>query len=186
MKVMCLNHPEIIPLVPEVWEKLSSTKPIPCARKFRDHWNKKFGVNNSFYLKRNIRNAFCCCFSVTKSCLTLCNPMDSTRRFLCPPLSSGVCSNSCPSSWQCYLTISSSVTLFSFCPHSLSASESFLNIHMTKEIQVQTHKNVTNISFTWKRKQSYFYHYWNIFLDVSFLFCKYGYGVDVGMVREIA
>ena len=27
----------------------------------------------------------------------------------------GVCSNSCPLSWSCYLTISSSATLFSFC-----------------------------------------------------------------------
>ena len=29
-------------------------------------------------------------------------------RLLCPPLSPGVCSNSCPLSWWCYLTISSS------------------------------------------------------------------------------
>lgn len=64
-------------------------------------------------------------------------------------------------------SISSSVGLFSFCLHSLPASESFLNIHMTKEIQVQTHKNVTNISITWKRKQSYFYHYRNIFFFFS-------------------
>ena len=30
----------------------------------------------------------------------------STARFLCLPLSPGVCSNSCPLSWWCYLTIS--------------------------------------------------------------------------------
>ena len=46
-------------------------------------------------------------------------------RILCPPLSPGVCSNSCPLSWWCYLTISSSGTLFSFCPQSFSASGSF-------------------------------------------------------------
>ena len=43
----------------------------------------------------------------------------------CPSLSSGVCSNSCPLS-QIYLTFSSSVTLFSFCPSSFPASGSFL------------------------------------------------------------
>ena len=46
-------------------------------------------------------------------------------RHLCPPLSSGVCSNPCPLSWWCYLTISSFVTPFSFCLQSFPASESF-------------------------------------------------------------
>ena len=45
-------------------------------------------------------------------------------RLLCPPLSSGVCSNSCPSSQWCYLTISSSAANFSFCLQSFSASGS--------------------------------------------------------------
>ena len=42
-----------------------------------------------------------------------------------PSLSSGACSDSCPLSWWCYLTISSSVTSFSFCPQSFLASRSF-------------------------------------------------------------
>ena len=46
-------------------------------------------------------------------------------RFPCPWLSPEVCSNSCPMSQWCYLTISSSATLFSFCPQSFSASGSF-------------------------------------------------------------
>ena len=46
-------------------------------------------------------------------------------RILCPPLSPGVCSNSCPLSQWCHPTISSSATLFSSCPQSLPASESF-------------------------------------------------------------
>jgi len=46
-------------------------------------------------------------------------------RLPCPSLSSGVCSNLCPLS-QIYLTFSSSVTLFSFCPQSFPASGSFL------------------------------------------------------------
>ena len=45
--------------------------------------------------------------------------------FPCFPLSSGVCSNSCPLSWWCYLTISSSVSPFSFCLQSFPASGSF-------------------------------------------------------------
>ena len=41
-------------------------------------------------------------------------------RFLCPPLSPRVCSNSCSLSWWYYLTISSSTVSFSFCLQSFS------------------------------------------------------------------
>ena len=44
---------------------------------------------------------------------------------LCPSLSPIVCSNSCPFSWWCIPTISSSVTPFSSCPQSFPASGSF-------------------------------------------------------------
>ena len=47
-------------------------------------------------------------------------------RLLCPPLSPRVCSNSCPLSKWCYLTISSSVVPFSSCLQSFPASGSFL------------------------------------------------------------
>ena len=46
-------------------------------------------------------------------------------RLLCPPLSPRFWSNSCPLSWWCYLTISSSAALFSFCLQSFPASGSF-------------------------------------------------------------
>ena len=46
-------------------------------------------------------------------------------RFLCFPLSPGVCSNSCPLSQRCYLTISSSASPFSFCLQSFPATGSF-------------------------------------------------------------
>ena len=49
-------------------------------------------------------------------------------RLLCPPLSPGVCWNSCslsPLSQWCYLTILSSALFFSFCLQSFPASESF-------------------------------------------------------------
>ena len=46
-------------------------------------------------------------------------------RLLCPPLSPGVCSNSCPLSQGCYLTISSLAIPFSFWLQSFPASGSF-------------------------------------------------------------
>ena len=46
-------------------------------------------------------------------------------RHPCPSLSLGVCSNSCPLSQWCYLIISSSAALFSFCLQSLPASRYF-------------------------------------------------------------
>ena len=45
-------------------------------------------------------------------------------RLPCPSLSLGVCSNSCPLSWWCHSTISSSVVPFT-CPQSFPASRSF-------------------------------------------------------------
>ena len=46
-------------------------------------------------------------------------------RLPCPSPSPGACSNSCPSSWWCHPTISSSVVPFSSCPQSFPASGSF-------------------------------------------------------------
>ena len=46
-------------------------------------------------------------------------------RLLCPSLSPGVCSDSCPLSRWCHSTISSPVALFSSCPPSFPASGSF-------------------------------------------------------------
>ena len=66
-----------------------------------------------------------CCYSVAQSCPTLCVPMDwSTSR---PPVLHYLpeCSNSCPLSQGCCLTISSSAALFSFCLQSFPASGSF-------------------------------------------------------------
>ena len=71
----------------------------------RSGWYYSFGLSDL----KNI------CCSVPSSCPTLCDPMDcSMPGFPCPSLSPGVCSNSCPLSWQCYLTILSSDVHFSF------------------------------------------------------------------------
>ena len=63
-------------------------------------------------------------YSVAKSSPILCDPMDcSTPGF--SVLHLPVCSNSCPLSWWCHQTISSSVVPFSSCPQSFPASGSF-------------------------------------------------------------
>ena len=61
-------------------------------------------------------------------------PMDcSTPGFpVCPSLSPGACSNSCPLSWRCYPTIS--VVPFSSCPQSFPASGSFLMIRSSHQV----------------------------------------------------
>ena len=66
--------------------------------------------------------------SVAWSCLTLYDPMNcSMPGFpgVGPSPTPGACSNSCPSSWWCHPTTSSSVASFSSCPQSFPASGSF-------------------------------------------------------------
>ena len=63
--------------------------------------------------------------SVAKSSLTLRPHGLQHTRLLCPPLSPGDCWDSCPLSWWCYVTISSSATPFFSCPQSFPVSESF-------------------------------------------------------------
>ena len=66
----------------------------------------------------------CCCFSVAKSCFTLCTPLDCTWQV---PLSSTISwglLKSMLSQWCC-VTVSPSAALFSFCHQSFPASESF-------------------------------------------------------------
>ena len=79
------------------------------------------------YLLHNLVFLVTPCCSVTKSCPTLCDCTNYIEhaRFLCPPLSSRVCSNSCPLYQWRHPTISFSATLFSFCSQSFPASGSF-------------------------------------------------------------
>ena len=62
--------------------------------------------------------------SVAESCPTLRPHGLQHTRLPCPSPTPGACSNSCPSSWWCYPTISSSVIPFS-CFHSCPPSGSF-------------------------------------------------------------
>ena len=62
---------------------------------------------------------FCCGCSVTKSSVTPRSHGLQHARLPCPPLSSWVCSDSCPLIWWCYLAMSSSAAPFSSCLQSL-------------------------------------------------------------------
>ena len=82
-------------------------------------------INYKMLIRDTVRGLKdCCCCSVAQSCLTLCDPMDT--RLPRPSPTPGARSNSCPLSWWCHPTISSSLTLFSFCLQSSPASGSFL------------------------------------------------------------
>ena len=66
---------------------------------------------------------------VTQSCPTLRPHGLQHTRLPCPSSTPGACSDSCPSSWWCHPTISSSVIPLSFCLQSFPASGSFLMNH---------------------------------------------------------
>ena len=68
-------------------------------------------------------------------------------RLLCPLLSPGVCSNSCPLSRWCYLIISSSTTSFSFCLQSFPAS-------------IRVFSNESALRIRWPK-------YWNFSFSIS-------------------
>ena len=67
---------------------------------------------------------FVCC-SVTKSYLTLCDPVNYSTACFPVLLSPEVCWNSCALSQWCHPTILSSVTSFSSCPQSFPVSGCF-------------------------------------------------------------
>ena len=85
---------------------------------------------NELYNHQLIINSGCC--SVAMSGLTLRPHGLQHTRLPCPSPSPGACSNSCPLSWWCHPTISSSVVPFSSCPQSFPAIESFLMSQFNK------------------------------------------------------
>ena len=109
---------------------------VPCI--FSYHWKVRSVPDQTKILNTNIaqRNAtkdnlmlYCRVGNVvvvqSLSCVPLCDPMDcSTPGFLVHH-QPRTCSNSCPLSWWCHPTISSSVTPFSSRLQSFPASGSF-------------------------------------------------------------
>ena len=93
-------------------------------------WDKRFLLQTAIYIlvipfEAVLNIQYCCCCSAAKSGLILQPHGLQHTRLLCPSLSPGVCSNSYLLSQRSYLTISSSASLFSFCPQSFPASGSF-------------------------------------------------------------
>ena len=96
-------------------------KKLTYLAEFDESWHLNCNVSSELWM-RCISPFFCC--SVTKSCLTLWDPMEHAKT-PCPSSSPWVCSNSCPLSQWCHPTISSSVVPFSSCLPSFPASGSF-------------------------------------------------------------
>ena len=76
---------------------------------------------------------------MTQSCPTLQRHGLQHTRLPCPSPSLGVCSNSCPLSWWCHPTISSSVDPFSSCLQSLPASGPFPMSRLFTDIRQQNY-----------------------------------------------
>ena len=73
-------------------------------------------------------------------------------RLPCPSSIPGACSNSCPSSWWCHPTISSSVIPFSSCLQSFLASAWVSPSHQVAKVLVLQHQSfqwIFRIDFLW-------------------------------------
>ena len=87
-------------------------------------------VGNDWAISLHYNIASISVLSVQFSCSVVSNSLQlhglQHARLPCPSPTSGACSNSCPLSWWCHPTISSSVVPFSSCLQSFPASGSFL------------------------------------------------------------
>ena len=93
---------------------------------------------------------FCCCYCwVAKSCPTLPSRGLQLARHPCPSLSPGVWSVSCPLSQWYYLTISSSVVLFSFRLRSFPISGSFPWVSFSHQVAKVLELQHQHQSFQW-------------------------------------
>ena len=71
------------------------------------------------------KTKYICIVVVPQPCLTLCDPMDCSMLDFSDLHHPPVCSNSCPLSWWCHPTISSSAIPFSSCLQSFPAQRLF-------------------------------------------------------------
>ena len=109
---------------------------------WRIQWTSPWGCKESDTTERlslHFMTAFnfCCCYSITMSCVTLQPGGWQHARLPCPSLSPAVCSNSCPLSQWCHPNISSSVIPFSSCLQSFPASGSFPVSQVAKVLELQ-------------------------------------------------
>ena len=89
----------------------------------KQHFLKRWISDISAWLVETVHSLLSFSYSVMFYSLQPCGLQHT--RLSCPSLSPEVCSNSCPLSQWCHPTISSSITPFSSCPPSFSASGSF-------------------------------------------------------------
>ena len=94
----------------DIWNQFVDKIQVFLHRAFDFWWNDDWGL-------RSVR-------SLSHDWLSV-NPWTIAHRLPCPPPSPRTCSNSCPSSWWCHPTISSSVVPFSSCLQSFPVSSSF-------------------------------------------------------------
>ena len=86
-------------------------------------------IHSHFSASHHQMYTHCCCCSVTKSCLTLCNPVDCSKT-ASPSPSLRLCPSLCPLSQRCHPSISSSATLSSFA-FTLSRHQVFSTVMVT-------------------------------------------------------
>ena len=98
-------------------------------------------------------NHYCSSVSVVSDFLWPCELQHT--RLPCPSLSPGFCSNSCPLSWWCHRTISSSLAPFS-CPQSFLASGSFSVSWLFASGSLSVELQLQHQSFQWIFKKNNF------------------------------
>ena len=99
-----------------------------CSLPYKNQWKAVWLIEGWMMKFSEVVNFSSVQFSsIAQSCPTLCHCMDCSRPGY--PVDTSptpwACSNSCPSSWWCHPTISSSVVPFSSCLQSFPASRSF-------------------------------------------------------------
>ena len=90
--------------------------------------------------------------SVTQSCPTLRPHEPQHTRPPCPSPTPGVHPNSCPLSWWCHPTISSSIISFSSCHQSFPASGSFQMSQLSHQAAKVLEFQLQRQSFQWTPK----------------------------------
>ena len=94
--------------------------------------------------------------SVVQSSPTLCDPVDCSIRPPCPSPTTRVYSNSSPLIWWCHPAISSSVTPFSSCLQSFSASGFFQWVTYSHQVAKGLEFQLQYQSFQWIFRTDFF------------------------------
>ena len=127
---------------PSTDEQMNNIQHIRTA----DYYSAKGGNSATYDNMDGPKDIRC---SIAKLCPTLRPHGLEHTRLPCPSLSPGVCSDSYPLSQWCYLTISSSAALFSFCLQSFPASGSFQWVSSSHQVAKVLEFQLHHQSFQW-------------------------------------